>query len=491
MNKNILTEKYYSHLREQAAGAAPAAGGGVVDALGKLGMAGVVLYGLNRFLDFGTDMIKAGARGGESSTSSLGDTGRSTKGGIDRIQNMVLQPGENAADEYQNRLLNMYGDKDLQGMSTSKRNTILGREQAIAANINKKRMQSARAQLMDTPEIASARKAYEDARKAAPKPPDNLTPEERLKLPQDPKVKAAYEKLKAEEAKALGKTSPTPSEPKGFFRDIFDRTTAALNIDGGKKDQEDARSKLRDEYNAARSGYLATRRETSPMATYTKDYSGFSVGRGVGGRPIITGGSYVDPNSAEGRIEASIASGSEKDMARTPAGRLRSGKKMDWEYEEDSMKAREKALGFNPRGMTEDQIRKKMEQLAREKVDANTAKMKAEIGAMTPEQLEASVMSSTVKGPLGKQYVDKLRKQNETPAEKQKREDQELIKSRSAARPKNFGKMGRPSPGNSTSTTETSAQKKAREQAQEEDLIKAIGASFSGGRVPPGARPGI
>ena len=341
-------------------------------------------------------------------------------------------------------------------MSTSKRNTILGREQSIAANINKKRMQSARAQLMSDPDVQAARKAYEDARKAAPKPKSGLTPEEMLNQKSNSTVKDAYEKLKAAEAKAMA---------------------------GG--------GDVTKEYEAARSGYLATRRETSPMATYTKDYSGFSVGRGVGGRPIITGGSYVDPNSAEGRIEASIASGSEKDMARTPAGRLRSGKKMDWEYEEDSMKAREEALGFNPRGMTEDQIRKKMEQLAREKVDANTAKMKAEIEDMSSEQLDASVIRSTTRGPLANQYLDILRKQNETPAEKQKREDQELIKSRSAARPKNFGKMGRPSPGNSTSTTETSAQKKAREQAQEEDLIKAIGASFSGGRVPPGARPGI
>lgn len=454
MNKNLLTEKYYNHLNEATWG--ERFWNSISAGLGKIvGPATAVVggnYALDQILDFGREMIATSKGAASEQGQNLASTQRGTRGGSERINNMVSKPGENPADEYEKRLLNMYGDKDLQGMSTSKRNTILGREQSIAANINKKRMQSARAQLMSDPAVQAARKAYEDARKAAPKPQSGLTPEQMLKQKSHPTVKDAYDKLKAAEAKAMA---------------------------GG--------GDVTKEYEAARSGYLATRRETSPMATYTKDYSGFSVGSGVGGKPIITGGSYVDPNSPAGRIEASIASGDEKDMARTPAGRLQSGKKMDWEYEEDSMKAREEAIGFNPRGMTEDQIRRRMEQLAREKVDADTAKMKKEIEAMPSEELDASVIRSTTSGPLANEYLDILRKQAETPDQRKKREDQELIRSRSAARGrKNFGGMGRPRPG-----PETQAQKRAREQAEEADLRKAKGASFSGGRVPPGASLGI
>jgi len=42
--------------------------------------------------------------------------------------------------------------------------------------------------------------------------------------------------------------------------------------------------------------------ETNPIQPVERNGGGFSMGRGFGGMPIITGGSYVNPNSPEGRL---------------------------------------------------------------------------------------------------------------------------------------------------------------------------------------------
>jgi hypothetical protein len=337
-NTDLLTEKYYDIFNkrlneaswwERIAPYLPFVGGAA-----KVG-AGV--YGLDQLLDFGKNIVDKSFQ-----APKMADKGS------ERLDAMVAKPGENFGDEAEKRIKALQSDKALWQMSTSKRNTILGREQSMAANINKKRMQSAKAELMSDPDVQAARKKYEDARKAAPKPPSGLTPEQMLQQKSDPTVKAAYDALKAAEAKAMGKAGTA-----------------------------------RDEYQAARSGYLATRRETSPMATYSKDYSNFTVGQGVGGNPIIVSrtGGYINPNSAEGRLQAEIDAGRMRDLPRTPDGRIRQGKEMPWETEEKLMQAREEALGFNPRGMTEDQIREKMKQLSKEKIDAENARIEKEAEA--------------------------------------------------------------------------------------------------------------
>jgi hypothetical protein len=120
------------------------------------------------------------------------------------------------------------------------------------------------------------------------------------------------------------------------------------------------------------------------LATYDKNYSGFGVGRGVGGRPIITGGSYVNPNSPEGRIEASIAAGNEPDLPRDPnTGRLYSGNKTQMQLADEERSAGNaafnKSLGFNSTGMSRQEILNKLRVAAKQETSALKSQMEKEI----------------------------------------------------------------------------------------------------------------
>lgn len=324
-NTDLLTEKYYDIFNKTLNEAswwekiAP-----YVPFIGGAAKVGAGLYGLDQLIDFGKYVVDKSFQ-----APKMADKGS------ERLDAMVAKPGENFGDEAEKRIKALQSDKALWQMSTSKRNTILGREQSMAANINKARMKA---------------------------------------LKNDPKKKAEYEQ--------------------------------------------------------AREAYLRTRRDTPDRVKYTKDYSNFTVGQGVGGKPIIVNrtGGYVNPNSAEGRLQAEIDAGRMKDLPRTPGGRIRQGEEMPWEAEEDIMKAREGALGFNPRGMTEDQIRKEMEKRSRAAVDANTEKMrqKAEAEAekkhgprwasprLPQSQLDAEeeIRQGSLgnRGMSGDEYIDELRR---------------------------------------------------------------------------------
>ena len=103
------------------------------------------------------------------------------------------------------------------------------------------------------------------------------------------------------------------------------------------------------------------------------------MARGADGRPVS---SYVNPNSAEGRIEASIAAGNEPDLPRDPrTGRLYSGNRTPMQDADDAKyagkQAFDKSIGFNTTGMTQNQIR----DAVRERVRQNTAQVRGEVQA--------------------------------------------------------------------------------------------------------------
>ena len=81
----------------------------------------------------------------------------------------------------------------------------------------------------------------------------------------------------------------------------------------------------------------ALKSRESKLMPVERQGGGFSVGTGVGGRPIVTGGSYVNPNSPQGRINAEIAARPENVAARKAAKAAE-----DTEYAERVRKAKAK-----------------------------------------------------------------------------------------------------------------------------------------------------
>lgn len=78
-------------------------------------------------------------------------------------------------------------------------------------------------------------------------------------------------------------------------------------------------------------------RESTLIPVERRGRSNTSIGSGVGGKPILVGGSYVDPNSPQGRINAEIAARPENVAARAAAKAAE-----DKEYEERVRKAKAK-----------------------------------------------------------------------------------------------------------------------------------------------------
>lgn len=78
-------------------------------------------------------------------------------------------------------------------------------------------------------------------------------------------------------------------------------------------------------------------RESTLIPVERRGRSNISIGSGVGGKPILVGGSYVDPNSPQGRINAEIAARPENVAARQAAKEAE-----DREYAERVRKATEK-----------------------------------------------------------------------------------------------------------------------------------------------------
>lgn len=88
--------------------------------------------------------------------------------------------------------------------------------------------------------------------------------------------------------------------------------TRALAANMAKADMQSAKQehgKNSAEYKTAAASFNRWHTETSPIQPVERNGGGFSVGRGVGGKPVITGGSYVNPNSAEARVRADVDSG--------------------------------------------------------------------------------------------------------------------------------------------------------------------------------------
>ena len=78
-------------------------------------------------------------------------------------------------------------------------------------------------------------------------------------------------------------------------------------------------------------------RESPLIPVERRGRSNTSIGSGVGGKPILVGGSYVDPNSPQGRINAEIAARPENVAARQAAKAAE-----DTEYAERVRKAKAK-----------------------------------------------------------------------------------------------------------------------------------------------------
>lgn len=87
-----------------------------------------------------------------------------------------------------------------------------------------------------------------------------------------------------------------------------------------KKEEEQAKKEAEEAENARLSSSagsaaeqmrIAGSLESGPMnlQPVERTRGGFSVGRGFGGKPIITGGSYKNPNSAEARVRADVDAG--------------------------------------------------------------------------------------------------------------------------------------------------------------------------------------
>ena len=110
------------------------------------------------------------------------------------------------------------------------------------------------------------------------------------------------------------------------------------------------------------------------------------MARGADGRPVSR---YVNPNSPEGRIEASIAAGNEPDLQRDPnTGRLdptRSAGRLASDATAAGQAAFDKSIGFETTGMSQNDIRNKV----RERVVQKTAAMRTEVEASIPKPVTA------------------------------------------------------------------------------------------------------
>lgn len=95
-------------------------------------------------------------------------------------------------------------------------------------------------------------------------------------------------------------------------KDAFQANAARKSMEGmlsgqnGSKQSRDA-IKNSEQYKAQMATFKQYHTETNPIQPVERNGGGFSVGRGVGGKPVITGGSgYVSPNSAEARVRADV-----------------------------------------------------------------------------------------------------------------------------------------------------------------------------------------
>jgi hypothetical protein len=135
------------------------------------------------------------------------------------------------------------------------------------------------------------------------------------------------------------------------------------------------------------------------------------MARGVDGRPVS---SYINPNSAEGRIEASIAARNEPDLPRDPrTGRLYSGNRTPMQNQDDAnyagKQAFDKSIGFNTTGMTQNQIR----DAVRERVRQNTAQVTGEVKAEIQAEIDAENKPKPVTQQASKGIPDLLKRPEE------------------------------------------------------------------------------
>jgi hypothetical protein len=144
-----------------------------------------------------------------------------------------------------------------------------------------------------------------------------------------------------------------------------------------KKEEEDAKKAAEEAENARLNTKvgswsdqiaIANSLEQGPMnlQPVERTRGGFSVGRGFGGKPIITGGSYKNPNSPEARVMADVQSGKlPASFGQYQGNRL----PMDLEAEQKAagQQAFDKEVGFSTVGMSRDQIKAEMLKRQKEK----------------------------------------------------------------------------------------------------------------------------
>jgi hypothetical protein len=187
---------------------------------------------------------------------------------------------------------------------------------------------------------------------------------------------AAKAKTEAEETTKAEKEAEAKAKAEAEAAAKAEKEAAALEA------KQRAETKVGSFYSAAKTRDSLTSGSLN-LATYDKNYSGFGVGRGVGGRPIITGGSYVNPNSPEGRIEASIAAGNEPDLPRDSSGRIitnaRGVQNPDSVGYAAGNAAFNKSLGFNSTGMSRQEILNKLIAAEKQKTSALKSQMEKEI----------------------------------------------------------------------------------------------------------------
>jgi hypothetical protein len=141
------------------------------------------------------------------------------------------------------------------------------RKDAFAANEGRRGMQAARTEVNNSPEVQAAQQ----------------------------KLNAARTSDAARQKSASNETIGGVSVPPSASKDVQDaekalRDVRAKGLAGSKS------------YQSNLATFKQYHTETNPITPVERNGGGFSVGRGVGGRPVITGGSYVSPNSPEGRL---------------------------------------------------------------------------------------------------------------------------------------------------------------------------------------------
>lgn len=355
MNKQDLTEKYQKILNEQGAGpaAAGAAGGGILDTFMKMIGAGagaaVGGYTIYTLADLAKQMMSASSGSGSSSQQQQ-PTGDRFQLDTGLVKRMARGEGDVEGD---------YSEfvAGLANQPVNKRTRSIGRQRALAANLARRDMLASRQDtLAKDKNIQSLKADYERASAAA-----------KSSTATDTHKKAAQQAaadLKAAEKEALSKSS---------------------------------------EYTTAKRQYGRWHSETSPIRPVERRSSDYTVDS-KGNYVRRDGGGYVNPNSPEGRIAASIASGAEGDMARTPGGRLMPGGKSADQYAEDLRRARQEAAGFNiPRGMTDAQFQQRSREEAQKSTDQRSEKIRQEV--IDKARKDAS---DETKGTYPMDYVQKL-----------------------------------------------------------------------------------